>query len=146
MYAIIKSGGKQYRVEKDMVIDVERLNIDQGAQVEFTDVLLVQNGSDTLVGEPSVSGYVVKGEILGEASGPKIVSMKYKPRKNRRKKWGHRQHYSRVKIIEIGAAGKSKPKAAAVQEASATAEEAVAEAKPAAKAAAKPKTKKKEGE
>ncbi len=102
MYAIIKSGGKQYRVAKDDVIDVDLLHLDQGSSVEFP-VLFVNDGSNSIIGEPVLNGYAVKGEILGDAAGPKITSMKYKPRKRQHKKWGHRQHYTRVKIVDIAA-------------------------------------------
>jgi large subunit ribosomal protein L21 len=142
MYAIIKTGGKQYRVAKDDVIDVELLDAEPGSEVEFEEVLMVNNGKDTLFGEPSVSGYVVKGEVVGSAVGPKIISMKYKRSHNTRKKWGHRQHYSRIKILEIGAATGEKKKAAPkkAEEAPVEKEKApkrAAPAKPRAKAAEK---------
>lgn len=101
MYAIIKTGGKQYRVEKDAVIDVELLGADAGESVEFNDVLFFQNGEEMTVGSPLVPSCVVKGEVLGEAAGPKVISFKYKRRKNCRRKVGHRQKYTRVKILEI---------------------------------------------
>ena len=112
MYAIIKTGGKQYRVENEDIIDVELLDAEIGAQVEFDEVLFVYDGSNALVGEPKVSGYVVKGEVIGSAVGPKVVSLKYKPRQHQQKKWGHRQKYTRVKITDIGGEGKPKAKAA----------------------------------
>ncbi len=108
MYAIIKTGGKQYRVAKDDVIDVELLHLDQGSAVEFNEVLFVNDGTKAHVGEPLVAGYIVKGEIIGEAAGPKIVSLKYRPRGHQQKKWGHRQHYTRVKITDIGSGAKPK--------------------------------------
>lgn len=101
-YAIIKSGGKQYRVAKDDIIEVELLNADLGELVEFGDVLLVSDGNTAHVGKPHVGGYVVKGELLGLASGPKVTSIKYKPSSHQYRRFGHRQHYSRVKITEIG--------------------------------------------
>lgn len=104
-YAIIKTGGKQYRVAKDDIIEVELLNADAGENVEFTDVLFVNDGSIAQVGVPAVAGYFVKGQLLDIASGPKIVSMKYKRRKSQYRKFGHRQHYSRVKITEIAKQG-----------------------------------------
>lgn len=100
MYAIIKTGGKQYRVAVGDVIDIELLNADVGSQVEFTDVLFVNNGSKTIVGQPNVSGYTVMGELVDLVGGPKVTSVKYIPG-NHRKKIGHRQHYSRVKITQI---------------------------------------------
>jgi len=107
MYAIIRTGGKQYRVEQDAVIDVELLDADLGAHVDFEEVLFVSNGDEALVGGPHVSGYFVKGEVLGNSVGPKVTSLKYKPRQHSRRKWGHRQHYMRIKILEIGSAKKA---------------------------------------
>jgi large subunit ribosomal protein L21 len=100
MYAIIRSGGKQYRVKKGSVIDVELLKDSLGSEVEFKDLLFVHNGDNALVGGPHVSGYVVKGEHVEVVSGPKVTSVKYIPG-NHRRKFGHRQHYSRVKITEV---------------------------------------------
>jgi large subunit ribosomal protein L21 len=106
MYAIIKTGGKQYRVEKGGVIQVELLSKEQGhreagANVEFNEVLLVANGKETFCGAPFVKGYVVKGEVLGTVAGPKINAIKYTPSKNTSRRFGHRQKYSEVKITEI---------------------------------------------
>lgn len=109
-YAIIKTGGKQYRVAKDDVIDVELLDAEPGAKVEFAEVLFLSDGKKVHVGTPSVDGFTVKGELVETIKGPKVTSVKYKKRKNCRKKWGHRQNYSRVKITTIGAE-KSKAKA-----------------------------------
>jgi ribosomal protein L21 len=100
MYAIIKTGGKQYRVAVGDVIDVELLNEDVGSEVKFNDVLFVNNGAKTIVGEPNVSGCTVSGELIDLVGGPKVTSVKYIPG-NHRKKIGHRQHYSRVKITQI---------------------------------------------
>jgi len=101
MYAIIKTGGKQYRVESGVMIDVALLNVELGSQVTFNEVLLVSNNSDVLIGNPFLSDYVVTGEVVGNSAGPKVVSLKYKPRQHSKRKWGHRQHYLRVKIVEI---------------------------------------------
>lgn len=100
MYAIIKIGGKQYRVAIGDVVDVELLDGEIGSQVEFKQVLFVNNGSKLMVGEPHVSGCSVIGELIDCVAGPKITSVKYIPG-NHRKKIGHRQHYSRVKITQI---------------------------------------------
>lgn len=100
MYAIIKTGGKQYRVAVGDVIDVELLNEEVGSQVSFTDVLFVNNGTKAIVGQPNISGCSVTGELLDLVAGPKVTSVKYIPG-NHRKKIGHRQHYSRVKITKI---------------------------------------------
>jgi len=100
IYAIIKSGGKQYRVQEDDLIDVELLHAEPGSKVEFNDVLFINDGAPK-IGEPSVAGSIVKGEIVAESAGPKVVSIKYRPRQHSQRKFGHRQHYSRVKITEI---------------------------------------------
>lgn len=105
LYAIIKSGGKQYRVEKDDIIEVELLDGELGSEVEFKEILFVCEGEEEKakinIGKSIVSKYLVKGILLDVVRGPKIVSVKYKPRHNERKKFGHRQNYSRVKITEI---------------------------------------------
>ena len=102
MYAIIETGGKQYRVEKNDVIDVELFDAGDETNIEFKNVLFVHDGSAPKVGAPYVAKSVVKGELLGTAKGPKVFAFKYKRRKSStRKKVGHRQKYSRVKITEI---------------------------------------------
>ncbi|MGR3973717.1 MAG: 50S ribosomal protein L21 [Candidatus Rhabdochlamydia sp.] len=101
MYAIIETGGKQYRVEKDDVIDVELLEAEKGQIVEFTQVLFFNDGKDVKIGAPYVDQSVVKAELLMVAKGPKEIAFKYKQRKGIRKKVGHRQKYHRVKITEI---------------------------------------------
>lgn len=100
MYAIIETGGKQYRVEKDEVIYVELLET-EGKSVEFPNVLFVTDGKKAKVGTPFVPKSSVKGELLGEAKAPKVISFKYKQRKGIRRKVGHRQKYHKVKITEI---------------------------------------------
>lgn len=102
MYAIIQTGGKQYRVEKGDVIEVELLGQDDGA-VEFN-VLFHSDGKAVKIGTPNIDKCVVKGEVLGEIKGPKVIAFKYKRRKNYHRKVGHRQKYSRVKITDIVAA------------------------------------------
>lgn len=101
MHAIIRSGSKQYRVKKGDLIDVELLHADAGTVVQFEEVLLITDGEQVEVGSPHVSRYVVRGEIQGESKGPKIHSVKYHPNHTVKKTWGHRQHYTRVKITEI---------------------------------------------
>ncbi len=101
MYAIIKTGGKQYRVKQGDVIDVELLGVEPSNTVEFNEVLFVSDAGSPVVGAPTVLGCVVKGEILGEVKGDKVIAFKYKRRKNYHRKIGHRQKYSQVKITEI---------------------------------------------
>lgn len=102
-YAIIKTGSKQYRVEQGDVIDVELLGENIDGKVEINDVIFFHNGKDSKVGSPLVAGAVVRAEILNQVRGPKVISYKYKKRKNYRKKIGHRQNYSRIKIVELSA-------------------------------------------
>lgn len=99
MYAIIKTGGKQYKVKKGDVIDVELLSTESGEQVEFRDVLLVNDGDNSFVGGPLLSDYFVTGKLLDTIKGPKINSLKYKP--TQYKRFGHRQKYARVEIQDI---------------------------------------------
>lgn len=98
-YAIIQTGGKQYRVQEGDELEVELLGAD-GA-VTFKEVLLLANGTDCKVGAPHVAGCVVHAEVLGVAKGPKLIAFKYKRRKRYRRLVGHRQKYSRVKITKI---------------------------------------------
>jgi large subunit ribosomal protein L21 len=109
MYAIIKTGGKQYKVKEGDIIDVELLGKEDGSKVDF-DVLLVYDGKKTAIGEPTLADYSVKGELVGASAGPKVEAMKYKRRKGYRLRFGHRQHYSRVKITDISGKKKSKKK------------------------------------
>lgn len=100
MYAIIKTGGKQYRVAIGDEIDVELLDEGVGSQVKFSEVLFLNDGSKPIVGAPHVSGCTVTGKVIDCVSGPKVTSVKYIPG-NHRKRIGHRQQYSRVKITQI---------------------------------------------
>lgn len=104
MYAVIRSGGKQYRVAEGDVVRVEELGIDSGAEVEFKDVLLVRTDDQTLIGQPLVEGASVKGVVQEVGQGDKVLVFKYKKKKQYRRTRGHRQHYSAVRIdkIDIG--------------------------------------------
>ncbi len=101
MYAIIKTGGKQYRVSKGDVIEVELLSDTEDNLVQFDQVLFLNDGNKIEVGKPTVAGCQVKGELLGNTLGPKVIAFKYKRRKNYRRKVGHRQKYAKVKITDI---------------------------------------------
>ena len=101
MYAVIKTGGKQYRVEPGATIRVEKLDGDAGGALEFTDVLLVADGDNIRVGTPNVDGAKVVGEIVGQGRGPKLIVFKFRRRKGYRKKTGHRQPFTAVKITGI---------------------------------------------
>lgn len=100
-YAIIKSGGKQYKVKEGDVINVELLEAEIGSEIHFDEVLFIGESKGFQVGSPGVKGYKVKGEILNTVAGPKISSIKYKPSHNQVRKFGHRQHYTQVKIVGI---------------------------------------------
>lgn len=101
MYAIIETGGKQYRVEKGDIINVELLAAEKGGKVEFKHVLFLNNGAAAKVGNPHLAKSMVIGELLQEIRGEKVVSFRYKRRKRIRRKVGHRQNYSQVKITDI---------------------------------------------
>ena len=104
MYAVIETGGKQYRVEEGDVLDVERLS-DTGddGEIEFDRVLLVGGGDDVQVGRPVVDGVTVKASLVGEVRAPKIRVFKYKRRKGYRRTAGHRQGLHRIQIDSIQA-------------------------------------------
>ena len=101
MYAIIESGGKQYRVEPGVVLALERIPGDVGSQVELTRVLLVSDGTTVRVGTPILAGANVISQIVAQTRGEKIDVFKFKKRKKYRRKTGHRQELTRVRIGEI---------------------------------------------
>ena len=103
MYAVIKTGGKQYRVQQGDVIFVEKLNAQADEAVTFEEVLLVGDAEQSKVGTPVVEGAKVEGKVLAQVKGKKIVVYKYKAKKNERKKQGHRQPYTKVQIVAINA-------------------------------------------
>lgn len=106
MYAVVTTGGKQYRVEPGSELEVERLSGDAGSSVTFDRVLLVGDGEAVTIGTPTVEGATVSGTVLGEALGPKLIVFKFKQKATYRRKNGHRQHLTRVRIDEINASGK----------------------------------------
>ncbi len=101
MYAIIETGGKQYRVEKNDVIDIELVDTAQDGKIEFAQVLFLNDGASLKIGAPYLAQSKVKAELVAEVKGPKVVAFKYKKRKGYRRKVGHRQRYSRIKITDI---------------------------------------------
>ena len=105
MFAVIKTGGKQYRVAAEDVLKVEKVAGNPGDIVEFGEVLVVGGDTPTL-GTPTVAGALVAGEVLEQGRGPKVIAFKKRRRKNSRRKRGHRQEYTRVRITEILADGK----------------------------------------
>ena len=100
MYAVIQTGGKQYRVQQGDVIFVEKLNVQADETVSF-DVLLLGNENETKIGAPVVEGAKGEGKVVGQVKSAKIVVFKYKAKKNERKKQGHRQPYTKVEITAI---------------------------------------------
>jgi large subunit ribosomal protein L21 len=101
MYAVIKTGGKQYRVNQGDIIKVEKLTADVGSKVDFDQVLLVGEGADVKVGAPVVDGAKVSGTVVAQDRHKKIVVFKMKRRKGYRRKQGHRQDYTGVRIEAI---------------------------------------------
>jgi large subunit ribosomal protein L21 len=105
IYAIIETGGKQYKVKPGQTVDVERLKVAQGDTVELDKVLLIAEGDKVTTGEPNIEGAKVIATSQGEGKGIKIIVFKYKPKVRYRKKTGHRQFYTRLtidKIVEPG--------------------------------------------
>jgi len=104
VYAIIRSGGKQYRVQQGATIDVERLAAPEGGRVELADVLLLDEDGRVTVGTPTVPGVKVVAEVVSHGRGPKLIVFKYKAKTRYRKKTGHRQAFTRLAIqrIQVG--------------------------------------------
>lgn len=116
MFAVIKTGGKQYRVAADDVLEVAKLDGAPGDIVSFSEVLVV-GGDDPLLGAPTVSGATVAAEVVAHGRGPKVIAFKKRRRKNSRRRRGHRQDYTMVRITEILTDGQkpsltAKPRAA----------------------------------
>ena len=132
MYAVIESGGKQHRVEKGEILQLEKLDAATGDKVKFDKVLLVGEGESVKIGKPYVQGGQVTAEVLREGRGDKIKIIKFNRRKNYKRQQGHRQWYTEVKITGIKAGAKAKPKVKA---------DSKDKPKPKAKAKAKPKPK-----
>jgi large subunit ribosomal protein L21 len=103
MYAIIETGGKQYKVQEGDVIYIEKLTAAEGESVSFDQVLAVSAEEGLKIGAPLVAGAIVSGKVDGHGKGEKIIVYKYKAKKNYRRKQGHRQPYTRVTIEKIQA-------------------------------------------
>lgn len=148
MFAVIKTGGKQYRVAEDQKLEIEKIQGEPGQIVQIGDVLML--GGDTpQFGSPTISGASVAAEVLSQGRGPKIIAFKKRRRKNSRRKRGHRQEFTLIRITEILTEGAkptkaAKPKPERKPKVEAAADDADGESKPAAKSAsrskAKPKT------
>ena len=129
-FAIVESGGKQYRAVEGRTIEVDRLPVETGKKFDIERVLLMADGEDVLVGTPTVSGIEVKVTVVDHVKGPKIDRFKYRPKKRIRVRGGHRQQYTLLMVDFIGKPGeerkveKPEPKKAEVAEVKAEAEEA----------------------
>ena len=133
MYAVVKTGGKQYRVSPDDVLKVEKLDGQAGDIITLDEVLMVGEGSDVTVGAPAVEGASVAAEIVEQSRARKIIIFKKRRRQNYRRKKGHRQHQTTLRVTEILTGGAAPSKAAAKP---AAAKAAPAQATPAAAAGA----------
>ena len=135
MYALVRTGGKQYRVAKDDTILVERISADEGAEIILDDIVMLGDGDKVTIGTPRVEGAAVSATVVRQTRGPKIIIFRRKRRKNHRRTQGHRQDLTLLKINAIAENGKAlAPKAAPKKAAAKT--EAKAEAKAAPKKAA----------
>ena len=101
MYAIIETGGKQYKVNEGDIVFIEKLDVNEGDTVNFDCVKAISVGDEFKVGAPTVEGAVVSAKVLANGKGKKIYVMKYKSKKNEKKKIGHRQPYTKVQILSI---------------------------------------------
>lgn len=101
MYAVIETGGKQYKVQEGDIISVEKIESKEGDKIDFSKVLLVSKEDGLIVGKPYIEGAKVEGSVLEQGKGKKIVVFKYKAKKNYKKKQGHRQPFTKVKIEKI---------------------------------------------
>ena len=132
MYAVFRTGGKQYRAVKGDILRLEKLDADEGATVKFDEVLLVGEGSDVKVGSPLLSGSTVSGKVLRQGKSKKVSVVKFKRRQNYLRQGSHRQFFTEVEITAISGSGSK-----------AAAPKADADEKPAEKKEAKKKTAKK---
>jgi large subunit ribosomal protein L21 len=103
MYAVVATGGKQYRVEEGEVLKVEKLPGEVGEEIVLNDVLLYSDGENVNIGQPKVDGASVKAEIVEQGRLKKVIIFKYKRRKRYRKKQGHKQHFTAIRIKQIEA-------------------------------------------
>ena len=146
MYAVVKTGGKQYRVTKDDTILVEKLDADEGQTVTLSDVMLLGDDDKVTVGTPVVANASVEAQVISQTRGPKIIIFRRKRRKNHRRTQGHRQDLTLLKITDINTSGKkaapAKKAAAKAEKKPAAKKEAALAKKAAAKAEAKPAVKK----
>src|SRR6188508_889580 len=136
MYAVIETGGKQYRVELGSELAIERLDVAPGDTVRFERVLLVADGDNAQIGTPVVADALVTGEVLRQDRGEKIIVFKYRPKARHRAKKGHRQEQTVIRVADITFAGKSAAEAAGVEKRAETKSRQAAAAEAQKKAAA----------
>ena len=103
MYAIFTTGGKQYRVSQGDVLDIEKLDVEEGASVEFDNVLMVSNDDAVQIGAPYVEGGKITATVMKQGRGKKVEIVKFKRRKHHQKRTGHRQYLTKVEITAISA-------------------------------------------
>ena len=103
MHAVIKTGGKQYRVKEGDVLRVEKLGLDQGAKIKLDEVLMLSNGEDITIGTPFVKGALVTAEVMSNGRAKKVKIIKFRRRKHSMTQMGHRQSYTEIKIKSIKA-------------------------------------------
>ena len=139
MYAVIKSGGKQYRVTPGNVFKVESLDAEVGATVNFEEVLMIADGDNVTIGNPTIASAKVAAEVIAHGRAKKIEIIKFKRRKHHQKRTGHRQNFTQVEILNINGKGAVAKKTAT--KAADKKEETTKEAKPAKKAETKPAAK-----
>ena len=108
MYAVVKTGGKQYRVSKDDTIMVEFIKAETGSTIYLDNVMMLNNNGDLTIGTPKVDGALVSAKVVKQARGPKLIIFRRKRRKNHRRTQGHRQDLTLLKIIDISPDGKIK--------------------------------------
>lgn len=101
MYAVIRSGGKQYKVGKGDKLKVEKINSEEGDSVDISDVLMLVNGDDITIGKPFIKGARVSAKVESHGRGPKVNIVKFRRRKHHRKQMGHRQSYTELSITDI---------------------------------------------
>jgi large subunit ribosomal protein L21 len=142
MYAVFRSGGKQYRAAKGDVLRLEKIDGDEGATVQFDDVLLVGEGSDIKVGSPTLDGSSVSAKVLRQGKSRKVPVVKFKRRQNYLRQGSHRQFFTEVEITDIKGAGAKKAAPKKEEAAEKPAAKKVAKKKPAKKKAAKKVAKK----
>lgn len=101
MLAVIKTGGKQYLVQPGDKIKVEKLDVKEGKEIDFSEVLLLEKNKKLEIGEPTVKGVKVKAKVLKHGKGEKLIIFKYKPKKRYKRKIGHRQLFTEIEILEF---------------------------------------------